>query len=199
MKVRECTLRQFKRFEDQRIDFCDEAGLPRNLVLLVGPNGSGKSTILQALAATLGTATRAIRRPSELRWPGFDLDLADASWRRPYDVSVEVSFLPSELDATGRYFGMVPDFRDNPEAVPPGTNTRVPLTLAGGQVHAPTAAEIFQFRGRQYARQVRRQTEEGASAFEQVGGVLWYHEHRSSFSLAQRLMMPRRSRLTRIS
>jgi predicted ATP-binding protein involved in virulence len=67
MHVQSMRLKYFKRFRDKHLDFTDpETGLARNLVVLVGENGSGKSTVLQAIAATLGTATRRFESPAEL-------------------------------------------------------------------------------------------------------------------------------------
>ena len=67
MHVRSIRLRYFKKFRDKRLDFVDsETGLVRPLTVLVGENGSGKSTVLQAIAATLGTATRRLDRPAVL-------------------------------------------------------------------------------------------------------------------------------------
>jgi hypothetical protein len=51
------------------------------------------------------------------------------------------------------------------------------------QVKADTAAEWFQFRGRDYAKQVYRNHPEGRNIFQKVGDIFWYTEHRTSTSL----------------
>ena len=91
MKVHRVTLQHFKRFEDRTFSFLDARGLPRDLVVLVGENGCGKSTVLQAIAATLGTATGRLSSPGELRWPGFDLKIAGRAWEDLPKVSVSIS------------------------------------------------------------------------------------------------------------
>ena len=64
MHVESIRLKNFKRFRDRKFDFIDEeTGLVRPLIVFVGENGSGKSTVLQAIAATLGTATRRLHGP----------------------------------------------------------------------------------------------------------------------------------------
>lgn len=110
MHVESIRLKRFKKFRDSGLDFTDsETGLARPLVVLVGENGSGKSTILQAIAATLGTATRRLREPADLEWPGFDLGLAGNAWALPSEVTLRVGFSNVELDATVEYFDMVSD------------------------------------------------------------------------------------------
>jgi len=45
MKVQSLRLKNFKRFRNTELFFCDpETGLAKDLIVLVGQNGSGKST-----------------------------------------------------------------------------------------------------------------------------------------------------------
>lgn len=108
MKVQSVELRCFKRFEHKPISLAEEeTGLARDLVILVGENGSGKSTILQAIAATLGTATRRLMSPAELRWPGFNLELVGGAWASPPEVERCVELSRDEREATAEYFRLV--------------------------------------------------------------------------------------------
>lgn len=63
-------------------------------------NGSGKTSVLQAIAATLGTATGRLKKPSDLVWPGFVPELVSINWRRLHpEVNLKVEFSKSELKA----------------------------------------------------------------------------------------------------
>jgi len=191
MHVESIRLRYFKKFRDKNFDFTDgETGIARPLVVLVGENGSGKSTILQAIAATLGTATRRLHEPGDLEWPGFDLPLAGTSWDLPSEVNVRVGFSEAELQATLDYFQRVPGLKDLPDIRPPSQDTPVTLTLREGHVRAGVGQQYFQFRGREYAKQILKLSEEGHAVFRAVGTVFWYTEHRTSTSLTAEMISP---------
>ena len=184
MHVRSMRLKYFKRFRDKRLDFTDpETGLARNLVVLVGENGSGKSTVLQAIAATLGTATRRLESPADLEWPGFDLSLAGNAWNTPYEVTVEVGFSDAEASTTAEYFSKIPGLSERADLTPPSRDRVASLTLRDGHVRATTRAQWFQFRGREYAKQVLKIMEQGCNVFKDVGSVFWYTENRTATSL----------------
>jgi len=184
MHVESIRLKYFKRFRDREFNFLDEeTGLARPLVVLVGENGSGKSTVLQAIAATLGTATRRLHEPADLEWPGFDLSLAGTSWNLPSEVVLKIGFTDVELNATVEYFEKVPGLEDRPGITPPSKDSPVTLTLREGHVRAGIGQQYFQFRGREYAKQIVKLVEEGHAVFESVGTVFWYTEHRTSTSL----------------
>ena len=191
MQVRSIRLKYFKKFRDKRFDFTDdETGLARSLVVLVGENGSGKSTVLQALAATLGTATRRLRFPTELEWPGFDSELVGNAWSLPSETTISVAFSDDELAATVEYFKRVPGLADREDVVRPSQDSAVTLALREGRVEADRSEQYFQFRGREYAKQILRLVEDGYKVFEKVGSVFWYTEHRSSTSLTPEMMSP---------
>jgi predicted ATPase len=184
MQVKSIQLSYFKRFRDLTLRFTDpETGTARNLVILVGNNGSGKSTILQAIACTLGTATRRLDSPSDLKWPGFNLSLAGNAWVTPYEVRLEVGFSAGEVDATSEYFAKTPGLIGRPGVIPPSRDREATLTLREGQVRAGTQAQYYQFRGREYAKQVLKLVPEGHGLFKTVGTVFWYTEHRTTTSL----------------
>ena len=185
MKVLSVTLENFKRFRDKTLNFRDpETGLAKDLIVLVGKNGAGKSSVLQSIAAMLGTATGRLKKgPGDLDWPGFKWELVNRAWQRPTSIRMEVSFSDDEIKATQDYFERTYIAQD-PTAVRPGQSSAVKLWLnAEKQVQAGTHAEFYQFRGRDYARIIRKQSPESFALFKRVGTVFWYTEQRTTNSL----------------
>lgn len=185
MKILTLSLQYFKRFYDKKLDFRDsETGLAKDIIVLVGKNGSGKSTILQAIAAMLGTATGRLKSPIQLDWPGYDLALVNHAWSRPPGVQAEFSFTPDEIKATQEYFER--SFMAGDQSrIKPGSDLSVKLRLDFDrlQVLADTSTKYYQFRGREYASIILRNAPEGHGLFKRVGTVFWYTEHRTTNSL----------------
>ncbi|WP_017661873.1 AAA family ATPase [Baaleninema simplex] len=182
MKVQSVQLKYFKKFRDSSLlDFTDpETGLARDLIVLIGNNGVGKTSILQAIAATLGVATGRLGNVTELEWSGFHYELLGANWGRfAPEVEVQVQFSSTEIQA-------VREFQEKSQEMgrdlhPPSAQHLVTLQWKDIKVQANTAAEFFQFKGREYAKQLVRF--EGFQVFEKVGTILWYTEQRTSTSL----------------
>lgn len=184
MKVQSIHLKHFKKFRDREFPFINpETGLAKDLIVLIGKNGSGKSTILQTIAAILGAATRRLDQPGSLDWPGFNLEMADKSWQFPGQVDLQIEFEQDELDATREFAKQVPGLSDK-KITDPGNLTPIKLTLQKGQViiGKNTKQEHFQFRGREYAKQIQNFVP-ASIAFKRVGGVFWYTEVRNATSL----------------
>jgi predicted ATPase len=182
MKVQNIKLKHFKKFRSQELDFTDpETGLAEDLIVLIGVNGAGKTSILQAIASTLGTATERLKKPTDLDWPGFNYELLGSNWRgSPTNVTINVQFSKSELQAISEFHQKLREMgRDLP--VSPAKEYLVNLKWQGESVTANSAAELFQFKGREYAKQLSRS--EGFSVFERVGTVFWYTEQRTATSL----------------
>lgn len=184
MKVAKLHLENFKKFQRKEIDFRDEAGLVKDITVLVGKNGSGKSTILQSIASILGTATGRLREPADLDWPGFELGLAGTAWPRPPEIQIEVAFSEDELKATKEYYQKT-RLSDSVDAVNPGDSLSVLLQLdpTEMQVKAPSPAEYSQFRGREYAKRIFRYEPDSDQLFKRVGSTFWYTEQRTTNSL----------------
>ena len=182
MKVQSLQLKYFKKFRSSPVfDFTDpETGLARDIIVLIGMNGAGKTSLLQAIASTLGTATGRLKEPSDLEWAGFNYELLGSNWRRfEPEVTIKVQFSSGELQA-------VRDFQQKLQEMgrdlqPPAEKHIVNLKWRNGRVQADSAAELFQFKGREYAKQLLRT--EGFQVFERVGTILWYTEQRTSTSL----------------
>jgi len=183
MKIQSLQLKYFKKFRSSPFDFTDrETGLARDIIVLIGMNGAGKTSLLQAIAATLGTATGRLKEPSDLEWVGFNYELLGSNWRASEpEVDIKVQFSSSELEAVRDFQQKLREMgRDL--ASPAGKHI-VNLKWRNGRVQADTAAELFQFKGREYAKQLLRVRADGFSVFERVGTILWYTEQRTSTSL----------------
>ncbi|MCE2696686.1 MAG: AAA family ATPase [Nostocales cyanobacterium LE14-WE4] len=181
MKIQSLKLKHFKKFRDQELDFTDpETGLAQDLIVLIGMNGAGKTSILQAIAAILGTATGRLKKPADLDWPGFNYDLLGRNWRGfPSHVTINIQFSKSELQAVGEFQQKLQEL--GRDLLPPAQKHLVTLKWQGDDVKADSAAELFQFKGREYAKQLFRS--EGFPVFERVGTVFWYTEQRTATSL----------------
>ena len=96
MKIQSLQLEYFKKFRQRDLDFTDsETGLAKDLIVILGMNGSGKTSILQAIAATLGTATGRLSKISDLKhyWAGFNYELLSSNWVNfQPNVNLQVEF-----------------------------------------------------------------------------------------------------------
>ncbi|MBE9127280.1 MULTISPECIES: AAA family ATPase [unclassified Coleofasciculus] len=183
MKVQSAHLKYFKKFRDSPVfDFTDpETGLARDLIVLVGMNGVGKTSLLQAIAATLGVATGRLQKLPDLEWAGFNYELLGSNWGRfEPEVTLKVQFSSPELQSIQAFYQKLQTMGRN-LPVPPAEQHIVTLRWQGENAQANTAAEKYQFKGREYAKQLIRS--EGFQIFEQVGTVFWYTEQRTSTSL----------------
>ncbi|NJL03273.1 MAG: ATP-binding protein [Spirulinaceae cyanobacterium SM2_1_0] len=184
MKVQNLQLQYFKQFRGKTLNFTDpETGLAKDLLLLTGANGSGKSTVLQAIAAAVGTACGRLPNASTLDWPGFNWDVIDNNWGRfPAQIDLDLEFSSGEIEATRRFSAVVGGDREGWSLPAEQRIVSLRLEKPGDRAIAPAGREaMFQFKGRDYAKQLLRQ--EGFGVFEQVGTILWYTEQRTSTSL----------------
>jgi predicted ATPase len=182
MKVQSVQLKYFKRFRDPPIfDFTDpETGLAKDLIVLVGMNGAGKTSILQAIAATLGEATGRLQRLSDLEWAGFNYELLGKNWGRfAPEVAVQIQFSSPEIQSVQEFQQKLRN--KGRDLFPPANRNVVTLRWQDDRVKANSASELFQFKGREYAKQLLQS--EGLQAFHRVGTTLWYTEQRTSTSL----------------
>lgn len=185
MKVQSVELKYFKQFQNPpAFDFTDpETGLARDLIVLVGMNGSGKTSLLSAIAATLGTATGRLQQFSDLEWAGFNAELVGNNWGRcEPEINLKVEFSTQEIQAVSEFYQELQE-NGHDLPVPPAQEHLVALrwNWRDRRVQAGSAAELFQFKGREYAKQVQRW--KGFSVFERVGTILWYTEQRTATSL----------------
>lgn len=183
MKVQSVELKYFKKFrQPPRFDFTNaETGLAEDLILLVGMNGAGKTSLLQAIAATVGVATGRLPNLRSLNWAGYNYELLANNWGQfAPEVNVTLQFSTSELQAVHEFYDELKTLGYD-VATPPARNHIVTLRWKSERPLAKNAAEYFQFKGREYAKQLVRS--KGFSVFERVGTILWYTEQRTSTSL----------------
>jgi predicted ATPase len=185
MKVQSVQLKYFKKFRNiPDLDFTNpETGLARDLILLVGKNGSGKTSILQAIAATLGVATGRLKSLSALDWMGYNYEILSNNWGRfEPEVNLQVQFSKPEIEAIKEFHSKLLEMGRN-LPISPAESHLVSLkwNWNAERVLADTDAQFFQFKGREYAKQLLRS--EGFQVFERVGSVFWYTEQRTSTSL----------------
>lgn len=182
MRVQSVELKYLKKFRDYSFDFTDsETGLARDIIVLIGMNGTGKTSLLQTIAATLGVATGRLQKLSDLDWVGFNYELLGNNWGRfEPEVTLKVQFSSQEIHAVQEFHQKLQEIgRHLP--VPPAEDYLATLRWKGEQVQADTSAQLFQFKGRDYAKKLLRS--EGFYVFERVGTVFWYTEQRTSTSL----------------
>jgi predicted ATPase len=182
MKVQSVQLKYFRKFRDKFLDFTNsETGLAQDLIVLVGMNGAGKTGILQAIAATLGVATGRLKQLSDLQWAGYNYELLGNNWGSfEPEVELQIQFSKSEIQAVQEFHQKLQEMgRSLPIA--PAESHIVSLRWSADRVLANSDREFFQFKGREYAKQLLRS--EGFEIFERVGTILWYTEQRTSTSL----------------
>ena len=157
MKVQSVELKYFKKFRNPpKFDFTDpETGLARDLIVLIGMNGAGKTSLLQAIAATLGVATGRLQRLSDLEWAGFNYELLGRNWGKfTPEVTLKVQFSLLEIQAVHEFQRKLRDLGRDLHS--PSEEHIVTLKWRGERVQAATAPELFQFKGREYAKQLIR-------------------------------------------
>jgi predicted ATPase len=181
MKIRSIEIRNYKKFQQQfRKDFHPD------LTLLVGENGIGKSSIMQMIAAVIGTATQDLRSPSELNWPGFNFSLLN-SGRAPLQAHLDFSFTQAERQATLSLFDRFVESREVTGSTRPNNlqNVRLSLDYANNNVIAQQGAgAFFQFRGYSYAKMVSA-FDSDRQLFNNVGKAYWYTEERNTLSFTK--------------
>lgn len=179
MKVRSVNLKNFKKFKSESLDFGDsETGKAKDLIVLLGNNGSGKSTVLQAIACTLGAATGRISSPGDLKWPGFDFELASSGNGLPTKITLHVEFNRDEV-LNARSLGEL-STHDLPESANSGYCS--PVDMIKGKVD-PANGRI----GRFLFQRSSLDNEFGApdtntEGSKELGNVFWYPETREILS-----------------
>jgi predicted ATPase len=188
MRILRVKLERFKRFKNYELDLNVASAIP-DVILLIGDNGSGKTTILQAIAATLGTATTQLDSPLNLDWAGFDVKGISANHRGVSEVHLDIEFDSEELAATQEFFEKS-DFATLPNAATPEREEHLTLIWDNHKDRNnsvstdPSGARYyFQFQGRRYAYDLLYNRRAEENMFKRIGGVFWYTEQRTSHSL----------------
>ncbi|MCC6725167.1 MAG: AAA family ATPase [Saprospiraceae bacterium] len=188
MKIKELSLRNYKRFVNQkRISFCDEEGVPNEMTLLVGDNGSGKSSVLQAIAMVVGGAVKPHFRPSDLDYPGFQYNYIQTG-RLPIEVKAKIQFTEDERAATREFSDELATRYPQNTYVQPGDFPEIELRLdyEENAVKSGTPQQFFQSKGYQYALQLSAQNPDPSQLFSRVGSIFCYTEQRTFTSITPR-------------
>lgn len=184
MKIKNLSVRNYKRFVTSReFNFCDENGEPNDVILIIGNNGSGKTSILQAIAALIGSATKPHFSPADLDWLGYDYSYIQ-SGRMPIMMKASIAFSELERRATTEYAKQLADFSSRnigrPSQLP---EIDIHLEYDLRKVKARTLANFYQLSGYQYALQLKPFVPNFSQLFERVGSIYWYNEQRTSTSV----------------
>ena len=171
MKIKSLTLRNYKRFtNEQTISFCNEQGQVNDITLLIGENGSGKTSILQAITAVIGAASRPNMKVDRLDWDGFDYPFIQIG-NMPLRMEMDIEFAANEREKTRSYaeelkkLGVISHLpNDNKEV-------RLSLHYNNRRVNANTTANYYQFSGYQYALQLKKYRTDYLNLFDDVGTI----------------------------
>lgn len=183
MKVSRIHIENFKRFE--KIDIPIQNDLTQEVAdqfLFLGDNGSGKTTVLQAVALCLSMAAGLTRSVENFNWLGW-MPGRFRMWGEPR-IELEVHFSQDELTATREVAERWSRHAKAPRApddfVMPGSDETVQLVLEDGHCRArQSAAQYFQFRGRQYASQLLSTDAGARELFSRLPGVFWFDQFRN--------------------
>jgi AAA15 family ATPase/GTPase len=183
-----------------------DTGKPYDLIVLVGENGCGKSSILQAVAATLGTATQQIPSPDALDWVGFNFSGIDANHQGKSEITLDVAFSEDELLATQEYYDIYrsgdtllndkfwgQSTKLDIEIVRPKLRQHLSLKLKflydeilGNRYAVKSDSDISlnEFLGRKFALNlIYEKRKLSANILNRVGDIFWYPENRTFYSI----------------
>jgi energy-coupling factor transporter ATP-binding protein EcfA2 len=188
MRVERAHVKNFRGLRDVEIDFRrTTTGEVRPVTVLVGDNGSGKTSVLQAIALTLGTATRKVVDATKFAWHGFLPERMGTLG--PTEVTLEVGLQPIE-SATTKALGEVwsragslqsPDFLGLAlKQVRPRDHWTLSWKSGGIDTAEGSGGEAW-MSGRWLANQLRAQgaLANAKEAYERTGDVFWFDERRS--------------------
>jgi len=184
MKLRRCTIENFKKFGPPGIelDFQNKAiEEVADRYLILGDNASGKTTILQGIALTLSLAQRKIHDVQQFTWTGWAADRLFV--HGPPVIELEVEFVDDEIVATreaARLWWNATRSPQSPGFREPGDDHVVKLRLEGAQVRTPdSGSALLQFRGRSYVAEIAKIDPQARALFPRLPGVFWYDQFRN--------------------
>ncbi|NPV79242.1 MAG: AAA family ATPase [Firmicutes bacterium] len=186
MRLLRAHIERFKGLRELDLDFRDAQGSVRDRLLILGDNGSGKTTLLQAIALTLGIATRHVKDPESFPWYGFIPERMNSLG--PTRIELEVGFDDDEILVTRRLYEECKSAIPKEETrgwIPPGESKTVTLQYSRGEVTARQGpAAKMQFLGRYYLKRVQRIKPDLRSDFARVGDVFWFDQFRNLGTLS---------------
>ncbi len=191
MKITSATIRNFKGVKDATLKM-QQVGekQPDTLHAVLGDNGSGKTTILQAIALTLGLATRRVSAMDRFPWYGFVPQRLSTMGKTRVELqllldSEEITTAKTLFSEWRKHYE-----RDGARLVEIGEDTRLTVVLENGRVKVTDSdgrdarAQLF---GRFYVKQLAQRRPELKHMFAKAGDVFWYDQYRN---LGKALAMP---------
>jgi len=158
--------------------------------LLLGDNGTGKTTVLQGVALALSMACYTTPSIEKFDWEGW-LSSRYRRWGIPV-IELTVHFSPAEIQATQeiakRWYDSLHE-KERQNYVKPADSEVVTLRLQGNYCStlSQKAEEIYQFRGRYYAKHLINQGDyEAGKLFEHLPGVFWFEQFRGLATLEEK-------------
>lgn len=183
MKLISAHIQNFKGVKDATLSL-QQAGeeRPDQLHAILGDNGSGKTTILQAVALTLGLATRRVSALEKFPWYGFVPQRLGTMGKTRVELKVLLD--DEEIGTTRQLFTEWRKHyeRDGAKLVAPGEERQLTLIFEAGRVrvtdsHGKDARG--QLYGRFYVRQLAKRQPEFKEWFGTFGDVFWYDQYRN--------------------
>lgn len=181
MKLEYAHITNFKGVKEVRLDFQPPPEKePVSLHAIIGDNGSGKTTILQAIAVTLGLATRRVSGVDRFSWYGFVPQRLSTMGKTRVELQVlldneEITVTKELFTEWRKHFE-----RDGARLVEPGQSQRLTLVLENGRVICKEGMEgLAQFYGRFYVKQLAKRQPDLKEMFSKVGDVFWYDQYRN--------------------
>ena len=183
MKIKKITLRNYKRFVEQKTISFHKDGEINDLTLIVGNNGTGKSSLLQAIVMMIAPLTRDNFSVGDIDWSGFEYRFIQSGGRMPLKIETTIEFSEEELNETALYAEKLKKIGN--KLVLPNKNKEVRLSFSykNKRAFAKNSKDSYQFSGYQYAKQLTSFEADKSKLFEKVGNIYWYTEQRTSYSV----------------
>ena len=185
MKIKEITLRNYKRFVEEKTILFHKDGEINDLTLIVGNNGTGKTSLLQAIVMMIAPLTRDHFSVEDIDWSGFEYRFIQSGGRMPLKVEATIDFSEEELNETVLYAERLKKMGNKLDL--PNKNETVSIFFDYKKkkpiVKGKGGGNLFQFFGHQYAKQLTSFEINKNKLFEKVGNIYWYTEQRTSYSV----------------
>jgi hypothetical protein len=184
MKIVSARIQNFKGVRDATLKLQQPGEEePDSLHAVLGDNGSGKTTILQAIALTLGLATRRVSALNRFPWYGFVPQRLSTMGKT--EVDIEVALDAEEIAATKHLFNVWRQRLSRREArrqAEPGESKRLRVSLKNGWVTTSSENGGYagaQLLGRHYLRELSGRGFDPREHLGKVGDVFWYDQYRN--------------------
>ena len=183
MKIKEITLRNYKRFVEQKTIFFHKNGDINDMTLIVGNNGTGKSSLLQAIVMMIAPLTRDNFSVEDIDWSGFEYRFIQSGGRMPLKIEATIEFSEEEVNETVLYAEKLK--KTGKKLLVPNKNKEVKVLFdyENKKPFIKGPKNYCQFSGYQYAKQLTAFEADKSKLFEKVGNIYWYTEQRTSYSV----------------